>query len=371
MQYVSDAFMSALGDTVEPVFTADVYYGGQLLKQGLPISGGEVVIDSSQTVRGTCSLVVNDPDGTLAPKSRTDPLAPYGQEINIRAGLQVSGVPETVSLGWFRIQQSTPSESWRWLRDGVTSVASGASIPVTGRDRGSLLVDFPFISPEQQVKTTVWAEIVRITQGLLPVVNAGLDASIPANSVVYPTDRWAAIVMLAKLVSAHPVITPNGALTLKLDVPGSQVWAVDAGPEGTIGQFQPTLSRTDLRNAVRVQGKDDSGNPITVIATQPDGPLKWGGPFGCVPADTIVDPLLNTLTAVTARAQAELTKAIAGTSQLVEMPTVLNYALEVEDMVSVSLPSRSGVVPVQRLVMPMRGTMTTTVAVPAEWLLNG
>lgn len=371
MQSVSEAFMGALAGSVQPVFTADAYYDGILVKEGLPITGGQVSFDASAAVRGTCQLIVNDPDGALSPKLRADPLAPYGQEINIRAGLVVGGVPETVSLGWYRIQQASPAESWRWIRDRAAAVASGASIPIEGRDRGSKLVDFPFIAPEQPVKTTVWAEIVRLVSPLVPVVKPPFDAPIPSGSVVYGTDRWEAITTLAKLVYAHPVITPAGALTLKLDAPGASVWTLKSGPEATLGTFSPVLTRSDLHNAVNVQGVDSAGNPITVILTQPSGPLRWGGPFGCVPADQIVDPFLTTLAAVTSRATAELAKAIKGRAQSLDIPTVLNYALELEDVVTVNLPDRSGAVPVTRLTMPMRGTMTTTVALPEEWLIGG
>lgn len=371
MQAVSQAFMDALSGSVEPVCSADVYYDGEMIEQGLPITGGQVSFDAAATVRGTCQLIVNDPDGRLAPKLRADPLAPYGQEINIRAGLQVSGAPETVSLGWYRIQQATPSESWRWLGKEALPVASGASIPIEGRDRGSKLVDYPFMTPEQPVATTVWAEVVRLTAGLVPVSDPGFDADIPAGSIVYSTDRWEAIVTLAKLCSAHPVITPDGALTLVLDAPGPVVWKLDSGPEATIGGFEPTLSRTGLRNAVNVQGVDALGNPITVILTQETGPLRWGGPFGCVPAEQVVDPMLTTLAAVTARAKWMLARAIRGGSQSLDIPTVLNYALELEDMVEVNLPNRKGTVPVTKLTMPMRGTMTTTVAIPEEWTISG
>jgi len=369
MQRVSQAFTDSLAGTVQPVFRADVYYDGDLVASDLPITDGSVTVDSTQTVRGTCQMTVQDPDGLLVPKSRTDPLAPFGSEVNIRAGLIVGGVPEMVSLGWYRIQDDTPSGSWRWLKD--QAIPSGASIPITGRDRGAKLSEYPFLTPEAPSKSTVWPEIVRLVEGLVPVTDPGFDTSIPAGSVTYSTDRWQAITDLAKLCSAHPVITPAGTLTLRKDATGSSVWSVTAGADATVGSFQPSMSRDGIYNGVTVIGTDSSGNPITVIATQPDGPMAWGGPYGCVPKDAISDPMLTTLAAVQARAKSELAAAVVGDAQQVDIPTVLNYALEVEDMVAVSIPDHEGVFQVTKLTYPMRGLMGMTVAIPDGWLADG
>jgi len=259
------------------------------------------------------------------------------------------------------------------MRNAAQFVASGAQVPITGKDRWSKIVSANFLVPEQVKASTVWAEITRLAQDLVPVLDPGFDTSIPSGSVTYSTSRSDAIRQLASLCSAHPVMTPDGQLTLALDQPASTapVWALTAGPDGNVGQFQPVLSSANVHNGVSVTGQDSSGNPIFAALTQADGPLMWGGPFGMRPADPITDLTLTTQDAVNARVTAELAKALQGDSQSIDVPTVLNYALQLEDYVDVDLPIGSGPVQVTKLVKPTRGTMTTTIAVPDAWVLHG
>lgn len=375
MQDCTDQYLQALKGTVTPVVTADVYYAGEQTYQGLPISTGSVIDDTTQAVTRQLSLTVADPDGSLVPRTPTDILAPFGTEINIRAGLNINGQAETFSMGWFRLVTGQPSESWRWLKRSTETdldavvVPSAASIPLTGYGRLWILDDDTFLSVDAPQSQDAIAEIVRLVGDSIPIdIPASITGNIPAtSSITYSGSRLDAVTQVAAAIGMAVWETRDGALSLRAQDFVGDDWnvAVDAGFDGagTMGKVDRTMSATATKNGIKVVGRDSSNNPITKFYTQTSGPFAWDGPYGHHPATTDVeDALLDTEAKVDARGALELQKLLTTGTQSLDVPTVPNAALDTRDRLVMTVPTWGTVqAPITRIEYQLRGAQTTTV----------
>lgn len=369
MQTDDATYLEAIKGSTQPIFKVDVFYDGEIVYNDLPITGGQVSIDSTQAVPGSVSLVVNDPDGELVPTGPTSALAPFGGYLNVKAGITLGNNDMTFSLGWFDIIQGDPTEAWRWLGDGATVVKSASSFSITGRDFMGRLSDAKFLTTEAPVETNTFDEITRLVDNILPTEKGAWTwPDFSASSVTYSTDRLEAIKSVAALAGLIPYANQDGTLAFRPSNFVGDTWPVNAGPDGTMGKFTRSMQRALVNNAVKVTGTDSNGNPITVVMQQTEGPYRWGGPFGRNPADEVSDPLLTTLDAVNARAAQLLATSIAGNPQSIDVPTVLNYALEIGDQLEMTIPYKGTITaPISKIVFPARGMQTVTVDIPGEF----
>jgi hypothetical protein len=168
MQTVSSDFLELVKGSTSPVFTADVWYDGNLVFENVRIIDGSVDFDSAQAVRGTLKLRIADPNNEMVPTSQGSALAPFGGYINVRAGFTWNGQAETVSLGWFDIQETTVDAAYKSyaLPDGSSrQVPGGAVITVSCADFMKRVQDYPFLSPDTAITNS--------STNL--VINPGLD----------------------------------------------------------------------------------------------------------------------------------------------------------------------------------------------------
>ncbi len=372
MQVVTNKFLAALRGSYVPVVIADAWYDGVLVHGNVPLVSGTVTLDGGRAIAGSTTVTAASEDDSLVPQRWDAPLAPYGSQLHIRAGVRYGGGgSELVSLGWYRIDASDPQEWWVPYTPaaGATPVwvSRGMQVQVQGSDRMAVLDDARFLAPEAPASTvSVLAEIRRLAQDLVPVATlAGVaDAAIPA-AITYQTSRVQAIQDLANVLGYVARVNPNGALDLVPKVPSTTpVWTVRVGVDGEIVSWGGRLERADLFNGVISTGQGSDGVPVQASQIETDGPLRWGGPFGRVPYGHS-SPLLTTTAAASADAGTLLSQLIRERVAPVTITCTANPALEWGDAVRLVLPNRNLVGIVRSITWPLPAkTMTMTVLVP-------
>lgn len=379
MQDTSPAFRAALKGSYVPTCTVDAWYDGRLILAGVPMESGSVTVDGSRAISGSLTLTAAKPDDSLVPDRWDAPLAPFGSQLHVRAGVTFGGTTEQVSLGWYRIDEADPQEWWTSYTPDFDEdptqvprwVSRGMQVTVQASDRMALVDDDAFVSPEAPTSTTsVIAEIQRLVQDIVPVADlTGItDAAIPA-AIAYQTSRVQAIQDLANVLGRVARIDPNGALTLIPKVPSmTPVWTVTVGRDGDITNWGRKLDRRDLHNGVISTGQTAEGVPVQGSKVETDGPLRWGGPFGRVPFGHS-SPLLTTATAAEADASTLLERLVRERVAPITVECVANPALEWNDAVRLVLPNRNlvGIVRSITWSLPAK-TMSMTVLVPRSQL---
>ena len=267
---VSQQFQDALTNSHTVIQRADVYYGGVLKAQGVPITGGSVTVDRNSKVRRTCQV-------QLATDVRVDSTEsmylPNGGEIMLYRGIDFGPTEELVPLGVFRIDTLNVQEP------------SGA-ISVQGSDRSVMVQDDRFIAPEKAISTTVKGEIERLvaeSAGTVDVVDnmPGVDRTMWAEAV-WEKERWDAVESLADSLNASVFFDQIGRLEIS-PVPKDGDAPVKDVTAGNIVISKTTaLSRLQTYNAVVVTGDQAGEEDIRSIAydNDPSSPTFWDGPFG-------------------------------------------------------------------------------------------
>lgn len=331
MHPVSDLFLDTLRVSHVVQVRVDVYRGAVLLIEDLPISDGEVSVDSGSQVRRTLSLTVADP--SLDPG--TDPLAPlapYGTELVVQRGVRYpDGSVEWCPLGVFRIQE-------------VQTSASGQAVSITGADRGAAIQDARFTSVMAAVTSnTIPQEIARLITSVLPTVTVTnrTTSTAATPAVFWEEDRWAAIEELAKSIGAEVYFAPDGNAVIvpTPSINDAPAWWADAGETGVLVEAEMRLTREGTYNGVRASGENGDTAPVTALVTDndPTSPTLWGGPFGTKPR-FYVSPLITTVEQATSAATSILNKFRGMTRQL-DLTLVPNPALEGGDVVRVRFPN--------------------------------
>lgn len=331
MQAVSGAFLQALRQSHTPVVKADLYSGAMLLAAGLPVSDGTLNVDAGSPVRRTATVSIAS--SALVPWAATDPLAPYGNEIQLSLGVQYPDrSQELVPVGRLRIDEAGPS--------------TGSSlITLQCSDRVKKLQEAQFLAPFQSITNhTIVAEITRLIVGALPgqVVTNQTTATTLATLMSWTQDRWGAISDMATSIGAEVIFDPGGTCFIR-PVPTlalSPVWTIDAGAAGVMVSAQRTLNRQNVYNAVVATSDPIDGTPpVQAIAYDfdPNSATNWLGNFGQVPRFYTSALITNTAQATTA-ANGVLARSV-GSAFSVNFAAVPNPALDGGDVIQIVYPT--------------------------------
>lgn len=370
MQDVSDEFLDALTGSHVPTVTVDAWYDGKLVFDNVPVVSGSVTVDGSRTIAGSATIVAAREDDSLVPQRWDAPLAPYGSQLQVRAGVRYGATTEQVSLGWYRIDSADPQEWWVDYRqdpaDAPLWVCQGMQVQVEASDRMSILGDARFLGPESPVSTaSILGEIRRLARDLVPVADwtGKADGPVPA-AIAYQTSRVEAIQDLADVVGYFARFNPNGALDLvPQTVSPTSVWTVSIN-EGDIVNWGGRLDRADLYNGVISTGQTAEGVPVQGAQVESAGPLRWDGPLGRIPYGHS-SPLLTTNDIAQSDAETLLDRLIRERVAPVRVTCTANPALEWGDTVTLVLPRKTLVGTVKSITWPLPAkTMTMTVMVP-------
>ncbi|SOD72716.1 uncharacterized protein DUF5047 [Jatrophihabitans sp. GAS493] len=371
MQDVSSNFLASLKGSFVPTVQVDAWYDGDLVAENLQVVSGSVTLDSTRAIMGSATVVTVSTDGSLAPTSWDSPLACYGSELHIRAGIQIpASGPEAVSLGWFRIDDYDAPPYFRRVGSGPSSqwVESGVQVTNTCSDRMAAVDDAQFLAPQQPASlASAQDEITLLCQGIVALepMTGITDVAIPA-SLSYQQSRVQAISDLAALMGCTVAMSPNGALQLTPTALGASVWDVTVNDTGAsrIAAWARKGARTGLYNAVVSTGTASDGTPVQGVANQTTGPLRYGGPFGHVPFGHS-SPLITSEPAADTDALTTLTNLLAAQTVVLPLQVPPNTALRPYDVVTVTLPNGTLSGSVQSMTIPLPlSTMTVNLAVP-------
>lgn len=332
MQTVSDRFLPALASAHGSVVQVDVLYDGATVAEDIAITDGHVNVDRGSDIRRALSLTVPDP--SVFPHLETDPYAPYGQELYVRAGVRyLDGSVELVPLGFFVI----------------TSVAGDVHtgpLTIDAQGREYLVKAEPFTEPASTDEFGTVAAFVEDkileaipTASFVDESTHGVD-SIPTTTYDANKDRMAALRECARSIGAELYVSAEGTFVLT-DVPDPLTqpvsWDVTPGENGVLVAASRSLSAEGVFNRVVATGENAADNTPPVMGeyaiTDPTDPLRYGGPFGRRTKMYSSDLITTVTQAITAaRAMLLIYRA---PNRTLELDTVPNPALDAGDCIRV------------------------------------
>lgn len=329
MKAVSSDFLAAVAGSHTHAMRVDVLQGRTLTLSGLPIIGGNVTIDRTAEIRGRASVTIAGPD--LIPMSAFDPLAPFGTELQIFTGVQLSTGPELVSLGIFGIQDSKVSDD-------------GSQITLDCLDRAQLVKDADF---ETTYVIAAGSDYAGAILGLIDDGVPGFQFDFASTDAVTPlfvfaddssSGRWTEALKLATAVGCDLYFNADGGCGLE-PVPNplsDPVATLSDGPGGVVVTAGKNWSRTPSYNRVIAYSSNPNPGtvPVRAIATDddPTSPTFYDGTFGRKPK-RFPGPFTSSGQAQTA-ADAELRRTL-GIAQTIDLNVAPNPALEAGDIVAI------------------------------------
>lgn len=342
MLTVSPGFLDTLAGPHRVTVNIEVRKGGKVLYSGLPFTAGQIEVDATTPVRRRLTLSVppllRTGDYTSVPalpRGPGDVLGAYGQEIHVTWGLvYTDDTIEWIPAGVFRIDDTKGALA-----------GTGSTVPVTGVDRVSYIIDAQFVAPQTLSSPSTQSLIGRLIHEVLPSVEVVVSASRDGRVPTFTTDldRWQTISDLAESIGAVVFCDGRGRFVVA-DAPsldGPPAWTVRAGVGGVLVEASGSTGRAGVFNAVVVRGESPSGDfpPLQAVIYDdvPTSPTRWGDPatgaFGMVP--TYRDyPYVTTIEQARAAARSVLAQRVGAASTL-DLSTVPNPALEGGDVIHV------------------------------------
>lgn len=286
MRPVSDRWLSTIRGSHKPVFevrvieppnSATMATGTDPAGTVLPIRGGDVVWDTDSDILATVQVQV---DPSYWPTSPYDLLAPYGNELWVRRGVEfANGATEWVSLGYYRINSVEQTD------------ARGGSLTVSGSDRMWRLIKNPMATLQfTTAQTNGYVVEFLVTTGSVPATIEWDDTAVRdallTRSIVVDNDRWDALNSLITSLGKIWYFDYRGILVIK-DVPDTTtpVWEVNSGRNGVLVTLGRSISDDELCNRVMAIGAaPDSGSGTTPVSIVPvtdalpwlESPTKYG-----------------------------------------------------------------------------------------------
>lgn len=320
------------------------------------IYGGDVQLDSSADIRGSCTL---ETDGTNWIPKPDQLLTPYGNELFIeRAVVFGDGRREWVSQGYFRI-------------DSVEQAGSNVNDPlqITAFDRMSGLVEAKLEAPRQfTANHTILQVFESLVLEVYPAASIVTDAETNLAAValgrtqVVEQDRFAFLRDVTRAIGRVMYWNHRGELFVgKPPDPTEPVYTVDAGARGVLVSHRRSLNRESVFNAVVATGEaPDTSDPVFAIARDmsPTSPTYWAGKFGKVPR-FYTSPLITT-TAQAETAAVTLLQRSIGLPYQIDFQTIPNPALEPLDPVLVSTKQGTEVHILDKITLPLTAEQAQT-----------
>lgn len=327
MYPVSERFLTACLNTHRIATRVDVWAGGEVIWEDVPVMDGSVNVDGGGRVRRTLDLRLALREDQI-PSSMADPLLPTGAEVRVYRGIQFQqDDEELVPLGVFRI-------------DTLTITRPKPTVTLRGSDRGIGLQDDEFLQPQPTSQPKVKAEIAHLVGQTYPGVKIVDRTSTDADvtPAVWEGNRWDAIDKLADAIGAFCFFDPEGQFVIAPTPKDTDptAWTIAAGEGGVLITSSTEISRLNTYNAVVVTGAAlQDAEPPVAIATDTDeaSPTFWGGPFGHRPK-RVQSQQVTTQEQAEQMAKDELAKVL-GLPRGLSLTAVPNPALDAGDVVEV------------------------------------
>ena len=331
MRTVSSAFLERIAASHKVAVEITILELGEEIATIATGISGSVTLDSTAATRGRMDVTIAGAD--LVPFTASDPLAPYGREIQIKRGIEHNGGRELVSLGIFRIDRTQISES-----------SDGLQIRVSGGDRSVRVIDARFEEPYQVAAGTNYATAI---EELVAVADASIQFDLTATTRTTPLltanegdDRWKLAQDMAGSLG-HLLYFDGDGVCVSRPISSTGATAPAAqlveGDGGLLLTADRVWTRKSTFNRVIATGENTgNGTPVRGVATDdnPLSPTYYYGPFGKVPR-FYASPFITTTGQAEDAAAGFLAREL-GTTQTVDFGTVTNPALEPNDVARVT-----------------------------------
>lgn len=304
------------------------------------VVSGDVMMDATAEVFASVTMEtegVDERGRSRFPRRASDLLAPYGNELFIRRGVDIGSAVLWSPLGYFRID------------DAEQSPASDSPIRLSGQDRMAGIIDARVVEPFVFPATRTFGHVIDrlVTQVYPDAVIAFDDDSSEdqiGRQIVVEESRYDALLDVAE--SLAKVIYFDGQGILRIEDPPTAavpVWDVKAGHNGVLVESGRVVSREGMRNGFVARGEGgDTQVPVQaiVVDTGANSPTRWttaGDPearFGRVPGFSS-SPLLTTQAQCRQAAESLLRRHI-GMPYSANFGTVVNPALRPNDPIRVT-----------------------------------
>lgn len=367
MRLISDACRDVIrGGSFDLSYSADLYYDGQRLFEGLPVVDPSFDWDVSGAIEGsgTVTVVWTDDQGkSLSPHEPQDWLAPFGARLVVYAIVSVgSAFSERVQIGDFTIV-SVPSADDSVFIFGETRIVVGSKVKLNLKDR---MVEvqrdrFTRLSSPTNM-SSVWAEAAALTG--FQLTRSLPDAAI-RRSVVYEEDRVAALTDLMAIVGGVPHMASDGTLTARPVTPGPATAELRVGPRGTITQIGSSLDSEQVYNGVIIRAESNEQQQVLAELWVQSGPLRAtpaGGertPYHRVPR-FYSSPQITTGTQAAQAAPGLLAQYSQPRASSLEIQCITDVSVEVGDVRTVDDGQATWTVRVSKCMLGSAGTMTIT-----------
>lgn len=359
--YSTDAAtLAALGESHTAQFSAimtDPNSGANPLP-GLVQIGGSVSVDRTASVRRTCQVSVVANTASL-PGSPTDPLAPFGNLVQLFRGLIVPASGITLArtvlfpLGVFRLKQTGSSES----ENGVLLQFSGAD---SSRAFSRAKFSLPYI-------IAAGTNYVTAITNLVQFIKPGAIVDAPSTIEVTPQlifdigdDPWQHVTEMADALGMECFFTVNDVFKLQ-SVPDPAVsvpvFTLIDGPGTSLTDVGRDMDDDPGYNGVIISAESSSNAApfnATVWDDNPSSPTYYLGKYGQVPAGPITSPYIGSTAQATAFGTAWLIKN-QGVSDQVTFSSIPNPALDASDVIQVKRSSMKidATVVIESLTIPL------------------
>lgn len=337
MYATSAGFAAAVAGSHQASVKCEVLLSGTVLTTlepsgtGAGIVDGEVAQDRTAAIRTQARLTLADPDGVITPRSASDPLQPYGQEIRPYRGVMVGGAMEWVPLGTLPIIGAARKD------DGTYTIT------VDAHDRASVVARRRSTSGAYSIAsgTTFLAAISGIVTSRLPgtQVLADLDTTTtPALLYDETEDLWAAAQDLARAIGFECYFDRLGNLVLRKIRDTTTDAPVVSFVEGAnLIEVEAATTNTETYSRVIVTGEGTSGTAaVRGVAVDSDSasPTFYQGPFGDVPK-FVRSPLVTSSGQANVVAEGIL-RRVKGLSEAVEAQVLPDPRVDVGDVATIT-----------------------------------
>lgn len=294
-------------------------------------SDGRVTFDADGQTQANGSLYLADTEGpSLVPEAKTDPLAPYGQEVAIARRVKYADQSWDIPLGRYRIEDvpdaKTLYKSWPSV-NAPKQFGYVARLDIT--DMFDKVIADDFLAVTGPTSTSTWTEIQSLSP--LPIIKSLPDQPIPAG-LVYRS-RADAIKQLIGNLGGEPHLTRLGYLTAR---PKSN-WLTATTPVAVVNGAVSVSGgmSNNLKNYVAVTNPQDEAILGQASITDPADPLRVSGPMGRRTQE-LSDPLMDTQVKADAAALTALRRLSSQQSRVVKVTCLPRPDLELGDYIQVN-----------------------------------
>lgn len=265
---------------------ATSFYGSEITLTDLPLTDWNLDWERGRDVPGSGAITTvyaDDLGKSITPRTFTDYLAPFGQELQIDVEVSAGSYAERIPLNRFRIS-STPEARDANLRLGSRVITTSSEVRLTLLDPLQKVLKWGFSSPSKApAGATCWSELARLTG--MQVVRTMPDQSMP--SVEYELaqgGRLKACQQIAARLGGTLYVRSDGALVVLPNTPSTPVKRITLGEDSLqLDEIARQLTSEGLYNEVVGNFEDANGDPINIAPARiTDGALAVNGPLGTI-----------------------------------------------------------------------------------------